>query len=648
MKNQILKFNNRDGPKVSILILCHNQVDVTKKCISSVCRFSTDVSAELIIILNGCTRTSIDELTSYVDGAKFIINDQNLGFGEAYNQAVLEASGEFLFFLNNDTEICEDSIKVLSEVFHNPKVGAAGSMLLYPDGNIQEVGGRVFCDGSASNIGRYDSIENPKYHFVRKVDYCSGAALMVRSELFDRLRGFDKIYSPAYYEDTDLCMGISSLGYDVVVCPESRVFHIEGQSAGRDENGSGWKKYQPRNKEFFLKKWKDILRDYQDHNNDFDQLLHHPQKYKKRVLVIDFLVPDPTRDSGSLREYRLMSLLSQIGYYVTFIGCTSHFEQKADGNKKYVKDLQKLGIEVRYDITSDSIEEFINSRPSFYDYTILTRAEVAGLYLDEVKRANPNTKIVFDTVDLHFLREEREASIEKHFGKKLSATKTKALELDVARKADRVWVVASYEKDFLKDYMSKDNIDIISNVHDLYRDRETSFEKREGLLFVGHFAHRPNVDSIKWFYHEIWPLIREMNGQIKCSIVGRSVPDEIRLMHSDSFQIIGPVDDLSDYYSRFRLSLAPLRFGAGVKGKILESLAYGVPVVSTSIGAESLYVEDGKNIFIGDDPLHFAQKVCTLYEDRDLWNKMALGGRKIVDDHFSSQVMKQKIEQILI
>ncbi|MDM8547661.1 glycosyltransferase family 2 protein [Candidatus Venteria ishoeyi] len=251
---QRLQLPMEYSPQVSIIIPVYNKVLYTFNCLLSLIECDPEIRKEVILIDNA----SSDEtrlLCENLQGAfKIIHNAENKGFVEACNQGAAQAKGEYLVFLNNDTQVRPGWLAALLAGQQQDNVGITGAKLLYPDGRLQEAGGRVFKDGSAQNYGRAQDPENPEYNQDRQVDYCSGAALMISRSLWKQLGGFDTRYIPAYYEDTDLCFSARAAGYQVLYCHRAEVIHYEGVTAGTD-TATGYKKWQAINQQKFRKKW---------------------------------------------------------------------------------------------------------------------------------------------------------------------------------------------------------------------------------------------------------------------------------------------------------------------------------------------------------------------------------------------------------
>ncbi|MGQ9693176.1 MAG: glycosyltransferase [Thermodesulfobacteriota bacterium] len=639
------------SPMVSIIVPVWNNLELSHKCLKSILLNTKDGDYEIIFVDNGSTDGTRDYLENLnYKNIKKIFLDQNIGFVGACNSGARLASGKYLLFLNNDTEVQKDWLKALVDLAEStPDCGAVGSKLIYPNERLQEAGGIIFSDGNGWNYGRGMDPNEPKFNYVREVDYCSGAALMVRKDLWDKIGGFDERYAPAYYEDTDICFEIRKNGYKVYYQPKSIVIHHEGKTAGIDLQ-SGYKKFQTINREKFISKWSYEL---------MEQLPNDPKNIfkaanrgiRRNILVIDTFLPFFDRASGSLRLFQIMKMLKEMKFHITFIARYGSMEEY------YRPILESMGIEVYawdplamkaagYIIDSKKYvpyETLLKERK--YEFALIEFWDVAGYYLPIIRKHSPETKIIIDTVDIHFVRNLREAEVKKNDALKKEALLKKEKEIAIYRKADRLWVVTEEDKKAIKDYVTQIPIDIIPNIHSLSRE-EKNYEDSSDLLFVGNFNHPPNHDGIQYFCKEIHPLILNKLPDVKLYIVGNNPPSDIRSLSSEKIIVTGYVKDLSSYLRKARVSVNPLRYGAGMKGKIGEALSWGLPVVTTSIGAEGMGLADGVDALIGDSAEDFAHKVIRLYEDKELWAKLSINGKKRVENEWSPQSVKSRLERI--
>ena len=266
------------------------------------------------------------------------MGEKNLRFLLNCNNAAKYARGEYVLFLNNDTQVMENWLAPLVSLMESgERVGLVGSKLIYPDGRLQEAGGILWKDGSAWNFGHGQNPELPEFNYVKPVDYISGASIMLPRALWEEIGGFDESFAPAYCEDSDLAFTVQKMGYQVLYQPQSVVVHFEGVSNGTDTS-TGLKHYQVVNQQKFREKWKDELDKHPENGQDL--FYARDRSYgKKTVLVIDHYVPTFDQDAGSRTVFQYLKLFVSKGYNVKFIG--DNFYR----SEPYTSVLQQMGIE---------------------------------------------------------------------------------------------------------------------------------------------------------------------------------------------------------------------------------------------------------------------------------------------------------------
>jgi len=629
-----IKLPRVENPRVSIIIPVFNQISLTLKTLASLVSH-TPPCYEAIVVDDASTDAT-PELLSRLKHLRYFRQEENRGFLDTANHGASLAKGEFLVFLNNDTLLTPGWLEALLAPFEdNEKVGIVGAKLLYPDGRLQEAGGIIFRDASGWNYGRLEDPSAPEFNFRREVDYCSGACLAIRRGLFEKLGGFDPLFRPAYYEDTDLAFKVRQAGFLVVYQPRAQIFHLEGATCGR-ELSSGLKRYQLLNKEKFFQKWEKVLKKEHFPSDPSLIFLARQRLSQGIILVADHYVPTWDKDSGSLRLYNLLRMMRELGYHVIF------WPDNLAPLQPYTEKLQDLGVEVIYG--ARDFNSYLQERGRFIDLVWACRVRFAPRYLGPARNLGICT--IFDTVDLHFLREHREASLKADPNLLAQAEETKRLELSLCKSADRCVVVSEYEKDLLKAEGIK-NVSFLPNIHDPV-DKSPPFEEREGLMFIGSFQHPPNEDAVCWFVEEIWPLIKARFPQIKFFIVGSSPTSKVRaLAQKDGIFVTGYVPEVDPWFYRARVFVAPLRYGAGLKGKVGQALAFGLPSVLTSIAAEGLGIQNGEEALLADKPEEFAQAVIELYSNKDLWSKLSSKGKLLIAKKFSYQAVKNKLTLLL-
>ncbi len=644
------------APKVSMVIPVFNKVEYTRQCLEALAAHTPGDLFELIMVDNASTDQTPALLQALEGDVKIIRNQQNQGFVLACNQGAAVASGEYVLFLNNDTIPQPGWLEAMVAMAdQDSSIGAVGAKLIYPNGKLQEAGGLIFKDGSGWNFGRLDDPAKPQYNEACQVDYCSGAALMVRNELFNELGGFDQRYAPAYYEDTDLCFNVRALGYVVMYCPQAEVVHCEGITAGTDL-ARGFKHHQVVNRSKFVEKWAAELAKQEEGpgldtpppvtadrvRRGLAQSLGPANRPSGRgplnVLMIDPLLPRYDRAAGSLRLFNILKILRNLDCRVTYIA------RNGVRQDQYKRELEDMGITVYATdpekmaalgcpLEAEPIDLKAILQGTSFDLAWLSFYEIAEQYLPEIRQWSPQTIIMIDTVDIHFVREERQAALANDPKLTEKAKTTKQRELAIYTQADWLMAVTPDDEAVLHRFLADKETLVLPLIHAQQPDGP-GFAERHDLLFVGNFHHPPNADAMLYFCKEVLPKVQARIPEVGLTIVGDSPPPEIKALANDRVTVTGYVIETEPYITAHRISVAPLRYGAGMKGKIGEALSHGLPVVTTTIGGEGMGLTDGEQVLIADEAQGMADKICRLYQDQGLWQKLAVNGKTYIEDHF--------------
>ncbi len=628
-----------EEPVVSIVIPAYNQFTYTYYCIESIVQNSGDVAYE-VILADDCSNDLTEHIQDVVDHLVVSRTEKNLLFLRNCNQAARKARGKYILFLNNDTQVQKDWLKPLVDLLEkDPTIGMTGSKLVYSDGTLQEAGGIIWRDGSGWNYGRNDDAMKPEYNYVREVDYISGASIMIRRELWEQLGGFDELFAPAYCEDADLAFQVRKAGYKVVYQPLSVVVHFEGKSNGTDLN-SGVKQYQIENSRKLRQKWRTELFGQYAQGQDVFKARERTGG-KKVVLMVDHYVPQFDKDAGSKTIYQYLKMFVENGYVVKFIG--DNFFQ----HEPYTTILQQMGIEVLYGPWyAQHWQEWISDNQKYIDFAFLNRPHIAVKYIDFLKEKT-GIKCIYYGHDLHFLRLKREYELTGDAEKLKESEAWKEKELYLMRNADISYYPSCVEVEEIRQL----DPEIPAKAITAYayktfpEDIPKDFAKREGLLFVGGFGHPPNIDAVLWFAKEIYPKIREKR-EIPFYIVGSKPTAEVLRLDGGGITVKGFVseEELQELYRTCRLVTIPLRYGAGVKGKVVEALYYGTPMVTTSVGAEGIEgIEQVVNI--ADDAETFAAAVTELYDDVEELARRSELCRNFAKTKFSMDAVWAAIEE---
>jgi GT2 family glycosyltransferase/glycosyltransferase involved in cell wall biosynthesis len=640
-KQVILNFNAPSTPLVSIIIPVFNQWNFTYNCLSSILKYTSSTDYEIIVADDVSSDKTINIL-KYVKNITVIRNETNLGFLRNINNAASFARGKYLYLLNNDTAVTPGWLDTIVHLLENDSsIGMAGSKLIFANGRLQEAGGIIFKDASGWNYGRYANPDLPEYNYVKEVDYCSGAGICVKKDIWDHIGGFDERFAPAYYEDTDLAFSVRALGYKVVYQPRSVIFHFEGISHGKDIS-SGIKSKMIENQVVFYDKWKAELD--KNHAEGLDDLFaaRNRSLSSKTIVMIDHYVPRFDMDAGSRSTFQYLKLLDEMGLNVIFI--PDNFQK----SEPYTGMLQQIGIEVLYGpVYRDSIFEWLEKNDRFIDYIYLSRPNTSIKYIGFIKETL-HAKIIYQPHDLHFLRTLREYEITKDDATLAKVEKWKETEMELFRNADISLTFSTIEKSIIESTFNVTHCHVVPLfLYESFPEPVQKFKSRKDLIFVGGFNHPPNTDAVLWFANEILPSIIKSIPDIKLHVVGANAPAEILELANDHLILHGFATDeeLDKLYNDVRIVVLPLRYGAGVKGKLIEAMYFGMPVVATDVALEGIpgieRVLKPKNT-----SLSFSEEIIYLYNNKDALMQQSIDAQNFIRNHFSFNIAKSILREV--
>ncbi len=636
------RFNfPQSPPTVSIIVPVYENVGITIHCINAIRTSATQVSYEIIVVDDGSSARHSRRLAK-LSGIRLLVLKQNVGYLLACNAAFAQARGDFICLLNNDTLPQPGWLDALYENFADPQVGLVGAKLVKPSGVLQEAGGLIFSDGSTTNYGAGQHPDDPRFAYRREVDYCSAAAVLVRGALINQLGGFDTRFKTAYYEDTDLSMSVRSLGYKVVYEPSAVVTHIE-QGSYRKYAKKSPEELTATNREIFLDKWRGELAGHGRHDVELYETAARRHLAQAGTIVIVDAYPRWKHTAGSRRLLEIILGYQALGFGIILVSPPDPREPF------YEAQFNRLGVQHRsmHDENLVGYLKLIESELTFFH---VARAPNMVWFMQRIAPAFTKTKVVFDTVDLYFLREEREFQLFSGDMPRRAAgalAQSREQELSMIALADVTLVVSAYELELLGELGCGGQVELLSNSHPSPVTQGLEWSEREGLIFVANFHHRPNEDGLTWFLDEIYPLVVESLGPVPLTVVGAPAPKHLERDDTPAVNVVGWVDDLEDTYGQSRVAIAPLRYGAGIKGKVGEAWVHGVPVVMTGIAAEGMRLEGELAEFISDNPREFADAVIKLLTDEALWNRISALSQSRAETHFGSATFGQALSRIV-
>ena len=630
-------FPISNNPIVSIIIPFYNQVDFTKSCLLSIHNNLPTTSIEIVLIDDNSTSNNQD--INKFKNITIIKNKENLGFLKSVNKGIEIARGEFIYLLNNDTLVQAGFLDELMFVFDNFKdVGAVGSMLLNSDGSLQESGAYFLKDGYPSQIAN-KPIYAPEINYIHQVDYCSGCSLLFkRNQDSGELNLFDTQFAPAYYEDADLCFQIRhNQKKKVYYTPFSKITHFNGASYNIKKNDQKAQLLE-KNNSLFNQKWRNVLNEIKSTSkwNRIQELYGD-----KNIIFFHSRIPQADNNSGELRLYEIMKAYSSLGYHCSIICDENRF------NNKYNETIQRIGIRTFYTYTPFFNKYFFFRRLKENNHLLwFSTSDTFLKYYNSTKKCYQSSKFIFDMVDIHHLRYQRALEFDPNNKKyKRRYKKYYKYELRSSQLADLIIAISDHEKDYMTNIVEKSKVIVISNVHYFKVDLNNTlqFQDRKDLLFIGS-SHHPNIDAVNFLINDIMPEVWKQNPDIKLNIIGDVNKYFINFYH-EKINFLGFVPDISMYFNESRIMVAPLRYGAGVKGKIGQAFEYYLPVVTSSIGGEGMYLQHDKNALLADDGKDFAYQILRLYSNKDLWEGLQRNMHNSLSP-FSIQNLENKILQI--
>jgi len=360
---------------------------------------------------------------------------------------------------------------------------------------------------------------------------------------------------------------------------------------------------------------------------------------RPKVLVIAPHLPRYDKYSGDLRLFRLLEIL-RMRHDVVFLAQAETGEGPHE-ERRYLASLEKLDCKVY--VKDYSLVKVL--REQEFQAAIIEFYYIAEHYIPRIRILQPRCRVIVDTVDIHYRRAYSKYGVTKSPEDLAVAEKIKREEIRLYRKADVIVTVTDEDAEVLGGDCPGLTVRTVPNIH----DPSPAFEENgnRNLLFVGGFNHDPNVDAVLFFYEEIFPQIRRSVPECSLTVVGSSPPEQIRRLGSDCVRIAGFVPSLAPIFRNSYISVAPLRFGSGMKGKVGEAMSEGLPVVTTSVGAQGMGLLHRHNAMICDSPAEFADSVVELIRNRKLYEEIRRNALEHIMEMSGTAAVEKRVRELM-
>lgn len=624
-----IAFHPSPDPAVAVIVAARDGWNMTHACLASLAAAEPDLAYE-VYLADDHSGDDTRFAGRWISGVTIVRSDRQDGLPAACDAAGRLVRAPYLCILSGTPQVQSGAISRLVELLRRrPEAGLAGNRVVGADGRLCEAGSRVTAEGTIEPHGLHQDPCLSEYTFVRDCGGFTGDCIALPTTVWERIGGFRGDYASFAYEVHDVACRVRALGRRVLYQPASIVVRLSGSVAtspmGPPAIGGGEASRR------FVERWPADA-DGRSHPTGGASRVDDGDHRRKTVVVIDHHVPTPDRDAGSRTIFQYLALAAEIGYDVKFVPADFEFMPP------YRELLEQEGIEV---LAGDTFERewrgWFRDRADDIRAVLFCRPQVAERFVDVVSSSCPRARRAYYGHDLHWVREERAHALTGDGSAAARAREWKRRECAVIGKMHCNMSISADESRLVAELLpDRDHVVFPVFYWNDLEGLQVAPEDRSGFLFVGGFAHTPNVDGLIWFLDEVWPTIRARLPDAAIHVAGSNAPPTLLARRDPGLVFHGFVDDsrLADLYRGCRVAVVPLRYGAGVKGKTVEAMRHGLPVVSTGIGIEGL-PELPPDLRGYDDAACFASAALAVHADRDRWMRQVEDQFDYVRSRFS-------------
>lgn len=657
LARQKLDFRVRGMAEVSVIMVVHDQIDLTLQALASL-RAGYDGAIELILVDSG-SRDETAGLEELVEGAIILRHRTNIGYLLGCNEALHHVTAPAVLYLNNDVRLYPDALHhALKRLYRLETTGAVAARLVRTNLYLQEAGSIIWRDGATYGYRRQDDPNIPEASFSRDVDYGSAAFLLVKTGLLRRLGGYDTRYWPAYFEDTDLCVRLQKIGARIVYEPLAMVEHLEFGSSGQ----SGSHQLIQRHWKVFAQQHQEFLR-HQQPQHIRNALLGRERRRpeRQRVLLIEDRIPLRGLGSGYVRSNDIVRALVALDYHVTVFPV---MRERTPSFLLY-RDFPEE-VELAFDQDMSTLPAFLEERAGYYDLLWVGRTHNMARLLPLLNEASRFLLHCGSVLDTEVVAAPRALLQQDVTGLMADGTAAKVLtpaerekeldrlladELQSAHYCRQIVAVTEHDAGLIR-RAGYPNVMVLGHGMELAPTPRPYGERRD-ILFLGafHGEASPNYDSMMWFVEEVMPLLKALPDDVCLHIAGYVHPsvDMTPLGRHPRVEILGAVEDLSALFDRYKVFVAPTRFAGGLPFKVHEAAARGLPMVVTELLREEVGWQAEETLLSapGNDPAGFAAAVERLYDDEVLWQHLRQSALEAVRHDTDLEQFRHRVKQIV-
>ena len=621
-----------DEPLATVCVDADAPIETLYLCLVALHETGTDRLADIVLLDDG-RRGGLAALLPMVAGnLRYRHVPSGASLVAARNTVADTARGRLIVFLAPQVRVQPGWLDELAGTFaREPDAAVVTARVVRDDGLLQATGILLGARGLPRDPGYLAEAADPAFHFLRPVHAVGGVAFAVRRDLLAGAGGFSNAYTALAHAVFDLCMRLRLRGHQVLYQPlASGIWSDDGSEQTPPSPDLAAPDEQSRQ---LRQRWLPERAPAGPAATDAEA------GFLGRALVIDNALPRPDHDAGSVATFEQMLLLRRLGYRIAFASAGG------DEDLPAAKDaLRRNGIEVVGPPAYHSVTAYLEAHGADLDIVQIYRHANATMFQERVRGLAPQARLLFAPADLHHLREARAAELTGEAAPEAALTRTR--ELDCIRNSDASIITSDHEIALLRADVPPAKLRLLRWIAPV-RPSARGFAGRHGLCFIGSFGHPPNADGVLWFVAEVLPLVLRALPDLRFYIAGANPPDSIRALAGAQVEVLGWVADLDALFAQVRLSVAPLRYGAGFKGKVGTSLAYGVPVVGSTIALEGTGLAVGDGIAIADTAASFAEEVVRLHQDEAAWTALAATALQRCRELYSPQAALQVYRQLL-